>query len=65
MLRKALTASRLDLHYQPIIKISTGRLIGFEALIRLQGKQGVFITPNEMLPLFEKLDLMNSIGSWC
>jgi len=64
VLRKALTASRLDLHYQPIIKISTGRLIGFEALIRLQGKQGVSITPNEMLPLFEKLDLMNSIGSW-
>jgi EAL domain-containing protein (putative c-di-GMP-specific phosphodiesterase class I) len=63
-LRKVLAASQLDLHYQPIIEISNRRLIGFEALIRLQGKQGVCITPNEMLPLFEKLDLMNSIGSW-
>jgi EAL domain-containing protein (putative c-di-GMP-specific phosphodiesterase class I) len=64
ILRKILAASQLDLHYQPIIEIPTRRLIGFEGLIRLQGKQGVCITPNEMLPLFEKLDLMNSIGSW-
>ena len=63
-LRKVLAAAQLDLHYQPIIEISNRRLIGFEALIRLQGKQGVCITPNEMLPLFEKLDLMSSIGSW-
>ena len=49
ILRKILAASQLDLHYQPIIEISTRRLIGFEGLIRLQGKQGVCITPNEML----------------
>lgn len=61
---KTLAASELDLHYQPIIEVSNGRLVGFEALIRLQGKHRVPITPNEMLPLLEKLDLMNCVGSW-
>ena len=64
VLGQALAASQLYLHHQPIIDISNRRLIGFEALIRMQGPLGVSVTPNEMLPLIEKFGLMNTIGSW-
>jgi EAL domain-containing protein (putative c-di-GMP-specific phosphodiesterase class I) len=62
--RDAVTHDRFELHYQPLFQISDRRLIGFEALIRLQTEIGTLIPPLEFIPVAEDLRLIGKIGAW-
>jgi diguanylate cyclase (GGDEF)-like protein/PAS domain S-box-containing protein len=52
------------LHWQPIVELSSGRVVGAEALIRWRDVNGGIVPPGEFLPIAEELGLIESIGEW-
>ncbi|HVF08051.1 MAG TPA: bifunctional diguanylate cyclase/phosphodiesterase, partial [Actinomycetota bacterium] len=63
-LRKAVDSQRWALHYQPVVELATGRLVGVEALIRWIEPDGTMVPPGEFIPLAEELGLIELIGDW-
>ncbi|MDH4111675.1 MAG: GGDEF domain-containing phosphodiesterase [Actinomycetota bacterium] len=63
-LRKAVDTQRWTLHYQPVVELATGRMVGVEALIRWIEPDGTMVPPNEFIPLAEELGLIELIGDW-
>lgn len=61
ILRDALRKDGLKLLYQPQICTFTGKIIGFEALLRLKNKH---ISPAQFIPVAEETGLITEIGRW-
>jgi diguanylate cyclase (GGDEF)-like protein/PAS domain S-box-containing protein len=63
-LRHALVRSEFVLHYQPRIDVSSGRLIGLEALLRWQHPRFGLLPPARFVPILESSGLIHSAGEW-
>lgn len=63
-LRHALDRNEFELHYQPQLNVTTGKLIGAEALIRWRDPKEGMISPAEFIPIAEDSGLIVAIGKW-
>lgn len=60
-LRRAIERKEFTVHYQPIISLSTGKIAGFEALVRWLHPSKGLIYPREFIPVAEEIGLINHI----
>lgn len=63
-LRQAVAGNEFCLFYQPQIEVRSGRLVGFEALIRWRHPELGLISPAEFIHLTEETGLIGPIGEW-
>jgi len=63
-LRKARERDEFCLHYQPIVSLRSGRVHGFEALIRWQRPGLGLVPPFAFVPLLEETGLILPVGLW-
>lgn len=63
-LRNAIKNGELELYYQPVIDISTKKIIGAEALLRWNHPEMGLMMPDEIIPIAEESGLIIPIGEW-
>lgn len=63
-LRAALEHESLSLHFQPLIDLASGRIIGAEALVRMRAADGSLVSPASFIPLAEETGLILPLGDW-
>ena len=63
-LRAALDENQFVLHYQPILELATGRVVGTEALLRWNHPREGLVAPAAFLPVLEESGLIVPVGCW-
>ncbi len=62
-LRAAVASGAIDVHFQPIVAVSTRKIVGFEALARWRHALRGRIAPAEFIPIVEESGLMEELGA--
>ncbi|MBV7316300.1 bifunctional diguanylate cyclase/phosphodiesterase [Shewanella sp. NIFS-20-20] len=63
-LHQALHLNDFEVHYQPILDLTTGKIIGAEALLRWYDDELGAVSPEEFIPLAEKNGLIHRLGEF-
>jgi len=63
-LRRAVERQEFLVYYQPLVNLGTGRLAGFEALVRWRHPERGVLGPNEFLSVAQETGLSSRIGWW-
>ena len=63
-LRNALATSQFELHYQPKVNCTGGKVDGVEALIRWNHPHLGLVSPADFIPVAERCGLIADIGAW-
>lgn len=58
------TSREFQIYYQPIVQLETGKISGFEALVRWQHPDQGMISPGEFIPVAEDTGLIVALGQW-
>jgi diguanylate cyclase len=64
-LRRALQKGEFELFFQPVVRLATQRLAGFEALLRWRHPTRGLIPPDDFVPIAEASGLLIDITDWC
>lgn len=64
-LKDALENNLLDLHIQPKVNLSTGKMESAEALLRWNRGNPSNFGPDEFIPVIESTEMIHGIGQWC
>jgi diguanylate cyclase (GGDEF)-like protein/PAS domain S-box-containing protein len=63
-LRHALDRDELELHYQPVVALGNGEIVGLEALVRWKHPERGVLDPGEFVEIAEDSGLIEPIGRW-
>lgn len=63
-IEEALTQDRFELRFQPIVEVATGRIVHYEALLRMRDAQGDIVYPDRFVPVAEKTGQIQAIDHW-
>src|SRR5215471_7254521 len=62
-LRRAIASNDFEVHYQPIVSLTSGMCVGFESLVRWT-RNGESVSPVTFVPIAEELGLIEALGTW-